>query len=79
MVREPVILQRNPLPYPDMTGLPDREDEKLKVNARLAALEAKVAILSDQLRIARVELADLHFGRKVSREQADQTDPEWFA
>ena len=51
----------------------------MTVNASLAALEAKVAILSDQLRIARVELADLHFGRKVSREQADQTDPEWFA
>lgn len=62
-----------------MTGLPDREDEELKVNARLAILEAKVAILSDALRLAQVELADLHFGRRVSREQADNTDPEWFA
>ena len=50
----------------------------MKVNARLDDLEAQVAILKDALKKAQVELADLHFGRRVSREQADDRDPEWF-
>lgn len=61
-----------------MTHKRDREDEKLKVNARLDDLQAQVDILKDALKKAQVELADLHFGRRVSREQADDRDPEWF-
>ncbi|GAG94850.1 unnamed protein product [marine sediment metagenome] len=61
-----------------MAGNSDREEKKLKVNARLDRLEAQVAILKDALKKAQVELADLHFGRRVSREQADDRDPEWF-
>jgi len=36
-----------------------------------AALALRVAALE-------VQIADLHHRRAVSREQADDTDPEWF-
>lgn len=69
-----------------MAGLSDREDDNNEserqigeIYARLVYLEAQVGILKDALKKAQVELADLHFGRRVSREQADNTDPEWFS
>jgi len=68
-----------------MAGLSDREDDENEskrqigeIYARLLYLEAQVAILRDALKKAQVELADLHFGRRVSREQSDDRDPEWF-
>ena len=71
-------ITKETLPDPIMARKSDREDDEMKVNARLERLEAQVAILKDALKKAQVELADLHFGRRVSREQADDRDPEWF-
>lgn len=61
-----------------MTRKRDRERHEMKVNARLDILEAQIALLTDALRIATVELADLHYRRRVSRDQANDRDPEWF-
>ena len=44
---------------------------------RITELASTVADQQDALKKAQVELADLHFGRRVSRQQADDQDPEW--
>jgi len=61
-----------------MTRKSDRESGELKVNARLAALEHQVAILRDALRLLGVEVADIHYVKAVSRQQATDQDPEWY-
>ena len=61
-----------------MTRKRDRESNELKVNARLAALEHQVAVLRDALRLAQVEVADIHYAKAVSRQQATDQDPEWY-
>jgi len=58
----------------------------MKVNARVATLEDKVASLEKGIHAAvaviemlKAEVADLHYRRRVSRQQATDQDPEWFS
>jgi len=44
---------------------------------QVAGLMFEIDKLKERVTKAEVELADLHHGRRISRAQADQTDPEW--
>ena len=65
----------------DDTDPPEGESERQigEIYARLVYLEAQVAILKDALKKAQVELADLHWAKRVSRGRRDDSDPEWFS
>ena len=71
-----LVILREPQPVKriDDTPLPENESEC----PCCAKLAVRVAEMAAALAMAQVELADLHFSKRVSREQAEDTDPEWY-
>ena len=61
----------------DDTPVPENESE-WDFDAMFDAISIRMKQLNERLEALEAKVADLHYRRRVSRQQAVDQDPEWF-